>query len=444
MSAQETVSLPGRRLRPELASILALRVWQAGAGLVTTVLAVRFLTPELQGWYYSFASVASLYTLFDLGLSTVLLQVAAHSFVGLRWTAGNRLEGARQTHFRSLLRKSVRWYAIAAIAFLLLLLPGGWLFFGAKAPAGFAWTSCWLVLCVFTAGGLVVLPFLAVLEGSGQIAQVYSVRLTLAVLGSVACWSTLAAGGGLWAVTTMPAMALCVPLLWLAQRHRPLVAIACGAPDETYRWRREVWPLQWRLGVNWLCGYLLTQINIPILFHTQGPVVAGQLGLSLAIVNMLGLVAQSWLLRHVPGMANAAATRDWRHLDRLFSRDFGVTLGVFAAGATAILVLAWLMAPLPVMRRLLPWPQLLGLFVFAFASQFTGGLALHLRSFRREPFVWLTVVGTSITVPAAFYASLHYSSAGLVAVLVTLNCALNLPAAIVIWRRCNMTWRTTA
>jgi O-antigen/teichoic acid export membrane protein len=232
--------------------------------------------------------------------------------------------------------------------------------------------------------------------------------------------------------------------VWLWRDHRPLVAIALDNPGQTYRWRDEIWPLQWRLAINWLCGYLLTQINVPILFHTHGPVVAGQFGLSMTIVNTIGLVSQSWLLRHVPGMAQAAALRDWRLLDRLFWRNFGVTLGVFAAGATGFVGVVWRMADLPVVHRLLPWPQLLALAVFTFTSQFIGGLALHLRSFRREPFVWLSLFGTLITVPAAFFATRHYSSAGLVAVLAAANVALNLPVGIALWHRCNSMWRATA
>lgn len=441
---QQLISSFTVRLRQDLALILALRVWQASAGLVTTVLAVHYLTPELQGWYYSFLSVAALYTLFDLGLSTVLVQVAAHSFVGLRWTNGNALEGSRQTHFRSLLAKSVRWYAIAALAFIGLILPGGWAFFASKTSAEMSWMSCWLVLSLLSAGGLLFLPFLSMVEGSGQIAQVYSVRLATSVLGSLTCWITFASGGGLWAVVTTPAMALCIPLLWLASFHRPLVAMARDTPNKDYRWSEEIWPLQWRLGINWLCGYLLTQINTPLLFHAQGAVVAGQFGLSLTVVNTIGLISQSWILRRVPGMAQAAASRDWRRLDQLFWRDFGVSLGVFVAGATAVIGLVTLFAEYAAVHRLLPWPQLLGLFVFGFISQFIGGLALHLRSFRREPLVWLNLFAALITVPASFYAARHYSSAGVIAVIASVNVIVNLPAGMIIWRRCNSIWRATA
>jgi hypothetical protein len=49
-----------------------------------------------------------------------------------------------------------------------------------------------------------------------------------------------------------------------------------------------------------------------------------------------------------------------------------------------------------------------------------------------------------ITVPAALFATRHYSSAGLVAVLAGVNVALNLPVGIAIWHRCNSIWRATA
>lgn len=432
-----------RRWSPELVSILALRGWQAGAGLVSMLLIVHYLTPQLQGWYYSFLSVASLYTLFDLGLSTALLQLAAHAFIGLRWGRGNHLEGARSARFESLVGKAVRWYAVAALAFLVVLLPGGWCFFLAKASPGIAWAPCWLTLCALTAGGLVVLPFLALLEGSGQIAQVYGVRFATAALGSFACWITLAAGGRLWATTMTPAVALCVPLVWLALRHRPLVALACDAPAAGYRWRDEVWPFQWRLGLDWLCASLLAQSSTPLLFYTQGAVVAGQFGLSVTIVNMIALASQSWLLRRVPSMARAAATRDWRQLDHLFWRDFGITLGTFSFGSAALLGLIRLIGDQPIAQRLLPWPQLVGLVVIALTAQVIGGLAIQLRSFRREPLVWLNLFATSVTLPAALYAARHYSSVGLIAVLASANVALTLPIGIVIWYRCNSRWRTS-
>ncbi|WP_250499867.1 hypothetical protein [Caballeronia sp. GAWG1-5s-s] len=438
-------SLPLRlpALSRDLVLVLSLRLWQAAAGLLTTVLAVHFLSPETQGWYYSFMSVAALYTLFDLGLSVTLVQVAAHGSSGLKWKEDGRVEGETAPWFRALVRSAARWYAGIALLFAVVIVPGGMFFFEQKATPAENWFAPWLTLCGFTAAGLLVTPFLSILEGGGQIAHVYGLRLTLAMCGSISCWVMLASGAGLWATAMVPAMTLLIPLFWLL-RYRPgLLATASASlpATQTFDWRREVWPLQWRLGVSLLCGYLLTQINIPILFQTRGAVVAGQLGLSLTIANTLGLVAQSWVMRRVPLMARAVAERNWVLLDTLFMRDFAASSGIFVLMALCVLGGALLLSHTHFVQRVLPFWQLAGLLLFVFSNQLIGGLAAHLRSHRREPFAAPLTLSAFITVPLLFWAAAHYSSAGLVTVLVLTNVLVNLPIAVFIWRRCNLVWR---
>jgi hypothetical protein len=292
-----------------------------------------------------------------------------------------------------------------------------------------------------TAASLIVTPFLSILEGTGQIGRVYALRLSLAVCGSIACWATLADGGGLWATVMVPAATLLIPLVWLVRYRRGLLRIASHSAGHGFGWRHEVWPLQWRLGVNLLCGYLLTQINIPILFHTQGAVIAGQLGLSLAIVNTLGLVAQSWITRRVPLMARAAAMRDWHTLDHMFKRDFAMSSAIFLTMAIGVVAADLIFADTKYARRVLPFWQLAGLLVFVFSNQLIGVLAAHLRSFRREPFMAALATSTILTLPLIVWAAAHYSSAGLVTVLASVNLLLNLPIAFFIWYRCNRAWR---
>ncbi|WP_158244290.1 hypothetical protein [Trinickia dabaoshanensis] len=433
-----------RTLPRDLLLVLSQRLWQAGAGLVTTVLAVHFLSAELQGWYYSFLSVAALYTLFDLGLSTVLVQVAAHAFAGLRWRADFTVEGEGSDHFRALVGRASRWYVVSAIAFAVLLLPGGLLFFGSKAGAAPHWLAQWIVLCSVTAAGLIFMPFLSVLEGTGRIIEVYAIRLAAAICGSLGAWAMLAAGENLWATAMVPTATLVIPIAWLLAYRRNLIAVAWQTAGREFAWRHEVWPLQWRLAVNWLCGYLLTQINTPVLFHTQGAVVAGQFGLSLTIVNIISLVAQSWLTRRVPAMARAAAQRDWAALDRLFVRDYAVSSAVAVAGAAVTLIAYGLLSHTAYVHRVLPFWELVALLGFMLANLLIGGLSTHLRSYRKEPLMPLIATTTLISTPVLIWAAARYSSAGLVAVLAAINICVNLPVAVVTWRHCNQTWRHEA
>ncbi len=50
-------------MKSALPLILAQRLWQGGAGLITVVIITLTLTHEQQGWYYTFIGVAALYSI---------------------------------------------------------------------------------------------------------------------------------------------------------------------------------------------------------------------------------------------------------------------------------------------------------------------------------------------------------------------------------------------
>jgi hypothetical protein len=173
--------------------VLMQRGWQAASGLLTIVLLTRCMSPQLQGWYYSFLSVAALYTLFDLGLSVVLVQLAAHRFVGLQWGAAGAPVGPRAQSFVQLMRWSMRRYALLALIFAALLIPGGYWFFSLR-DTGIAWLGAWLTLALCTSISIIVLPCLAIVEGSGSVSEAYAIRFAQGVVGAFACWAALLAG----------------------------------------------------------------------------------------------------------------------------------------------------------------------------------------------------------------------------------------------------------
>lgn len=407
--------------------------------MVTLGLVATVFTAEQQGWYYSFLSVAALYTLFDLGLSIVLVQVAAHLFVGTAWSRRGELTGDAVA-FKTLIRWGGRHYLVLAAIFAALLIPGGWYFFSYEAMHAQGvgeWQGAWVALVTATALSMLGIPFLSVIEGSGIVAQANAVRLGQGVAGALGCWVVLLAGGGLWATAAVSALGTVVLWLWLLTKWPSLVSVAREAPGDDSTFSREVWPLYWRVGITWISGYVLTQIYTPILLHFQGGTVAGQMGLSLAIVNMLGLVAQSWVARHVPAMGMAAARKDWLTLDRLFSDDFKLSCLVYGAGVACILaVRVWLGDYLYAERILPPW-LLVGLCIVGFVNHIIGLLAAQLRSFRQEPLVWIALLGAMVTLPCAIFGAKFHGAQGVVLSVVSVQLAMTFPLSCWLWMRSN-------
>src|SRR5476651_192970 len=74
---------------------LLTRVWAVGAGPVTAVAIAARFTPELQGFYYTFATILALRTFVELGLGTVIIQFASHEWSGLALDPSGGIAGDR-------------------------------------------------------------------------------------------------------------------------------------------------------------------------------------------------------------------------------------------------------------------------------------------------------------------------------------------------------------
>ena len=112
--------------------LVAQRSWQAIAGIVTVLLIAFKLNADQQGWYYAFLSVAALYTFFEMGLSSAVLQFAAHRFAKVAWTKGGGVEGANASEFNSFFAQSFKFYLCIAALFFAVALVGGGCFFSSR------------------------------------------------------------------------------------------------------------------------------------------------------------------------------------------------------------------------------------------------------------------------------------------------------------------------
>src|SRR6478752_4610381 len=90
------------------------RVVQGLGSVGSVLLIVHFLTAAEQGYYYALWSLVALQSVFELGFSFVILQVAAHERAHLEFHPDGSITGSEKAYFRlaSLLQRAVRWYSI--------------------------------------------------------------------------------------------------------------------------------------------------------------------------------------------------------------------------------------------------------------------------------------------------------------------------------------------
>jgi len=143
------------------------RGWGLLSGVLTLLLVVRFLTPDEQGYYYTFASLLAMQVLFELGMSYVVMQFASHEMANLFWSDGGVVDGdaKAKTRLRSLLIQVTKLYGVIAILIILVIMPIGWIFFSVNHPQSTVnWQLAWIWLVLAAAVNILFLPLLALIK----------------------------------------------------------------------------------------------------------------------------------------------------------------------------------------------------------------------------------------------------------------------------------------
>ncbi len=123
-------------------------------GPITMALVLRYLTPEIQGYFYAFSGVVAMQVFLEMGFSQNILQFAAHEYAKLRFTDRQTVEGdpVAKSRLISLGRLAFGYYAVAALIFLFAVGIGGHIFLAASSDR-------------FSSGSFKDLPSLAVRLG---------------------------------------------------------------------------------------------------------------------------------------------------------------------------------------------------------------------------------------------------------------------------------------
>lgn len=111
--------------------VLLARGWQVLAGPTSIVLIATHMTPNAQGFYYTFGSLLALQSFVELGFSLVILNVSSHEWAHLRLDDSGSIRGEPEALSRliSLGRLVFRWYAAASAIFILCVSVSGYVFF---------------------------------------------------------------------------------------------------------------------------------------------------------------------------------------------------------------------------------------------------------------------------------------------------------------------------
>lgn len=388
-----------------IAFTVAARVFQGFGGIISVLLVATCLSGVEQGFYYTFASILAIQVFFELGLSGIITQFVAHEKAQLTECDGDLIGDEKyRSRLAHLLLFCVKWYGILAIGILVIISIIGYIFFSHFYPtvdSDVSWKIPWVLLVIGTSINFIISPLSAYIEGLGKVKEIAKIRLIQQIAYSVLTWGGLLAGLHLYVAAMAPfAMIIVFSIYGWRLFGKQLIYIAKQKITEKISYRNEIFPYQWRIALSWISGYFIFQLFNPVLFAIDGPVVAGQMGMTLNILNAIQALSLSWITTKVPKMSSLIALQSYAELDNLFNRTLkqmliiiAFMLVVFVVGVHGLQYFSIKLKDVLISDRLLPIVPMIFMTVALFVNQYIGAIATYLRCHKKEPFLINSIIG---------------------------------------------------
>lgn len=301
-----------------------------GLQIITALFSVffvaKYLSPDEQGYYYTFGSIVAIQVFFELGLTQIITQFVAHEASHLHLGDNCEILGEEKYKSRlsSLLHFCVKWYLVFAGFLLIVLLIIGITFFNKYqvSQEDIIWKLPWILLVIGTVFNLLIAPIIAFIEGLGKVKEIAQLRLVQQFVHPVAIWGGLMIGSKLFVsgIDAILRVFVVAIIIMKSPFYKLLKNIWQFEGNEKVAYMKEIFPYQWRIALSWISGYFIFQLFNPVLFASEGAKIAGQMGMTLAALNGLQALTMSWINTKVPKLSGYIAQQQYSELDTIFQK----------------------------------------------------------------------------------------------------------------------------
>lgn len=379
-------------------------VLSAFIGVFSVFLYATCLTKEEQGYYYTFGSVMAIQVFFELGFTGIMTQYVAHENAHLKWDSdGVSLlgEDIYRSRLSSLLHFCLKWYFVIALLYWLVLQVGGFFFFKEFGNNdSISWLIPWAVLSLVSAWNLFTSPFFSFIKGIGLVSEIAEMGFYSTIVMTCITWVGLLLGFKLYsmALASLASSTFSVFYFYIHGLFYKLKSIWNVRICDRVNYMTEIFPYQWKIALSWISGYFIFNFMNPVIFATVGSVAAGQMGMSVNVLNSIRNFSMSWMSTKIPLISRLIELKDYLQLDRIFKKTIKQELFV----CFAILGFFWLViyalreSQLSINgkvigERFLDYIPLLFMTIPVALQMVTDNFATYLRCHKKEPFLVISI-----------------------------------------------------
>ncbi len=409
------------------------RLWQLIGGLITIAIIAKYFSGETQGIFYIFADLLAIQTLFDLGLTGVLLSLSSREWpAALNTNDRDDASQLARQRLGSLIRQSTRWFVVMAALFAITASVFGMWWLNRPETEAMQWRGPWLVSVVLTALAMCLMPCIGIIEGR-FVVSINVFRLVQAILGNLVVWTVITQGGELWAVAASTGVRLACEsffvLGWFRKRLVDLIRQDPLPADDALDWRSTVRPLQWRIALQSLMGYFATRTYTLIVMDSQSVAAAGRIGMSWAILIAIQAAGLAWLQARLPQIGRLVAQSQITEARRLVRHTAMMIVATMTLGTACLVGLIVILNqyyPQTAMR-LMPLPPTLLFSVSLCLVAMINTWSTYARLFRIDPFVRISLIGSTVLTITAIGLGTRYGAMGIAIAHLGTTALVNVP-----------------
>jgi O-antigen/teichoic acid export membrane protein len=271
----------------------------------------------------------------------------------------------------------------------------------------------WSLLVLATSVNLAHSVKLSYLEACGVLRYVAISRLKANIISTVFLLIALGLGAGLWSICVTPLVNAAWFSFWIynhpsSQPYREERGYpALDSLSIKRIWAADIFPMQWKISLSWISGYLIFQLYTPVIFRHYGSIEAGRVGYTMTILTAILLVSTTFTNALAPRLAALFSSASFSEYNRIFNRSMRYSsIALFLLLSFSVILASISYAyGLPYSDRLLPPIEIAIFAASVFCTGIISCLSIYLRSQQKEP-----LLSNSLATAAAMTISVLVSS----------------------------------
>lgn len=428
-------------------SNFTLRILQVFIQLAVILLIANYFSSVQLGYYYVLNSYAGLSVFFELGITFVVMQTAAHEGASLSkedfYTSNHKVQ-----RLASLFNFALKWFTVTSLLFILFITCTAGFFFSGKAADSVNWKFPLFILTLAISISLFINGLYSFFEGCRFIYEVSVLKITQNLLFIVLFFLFLVNGAGLFAygLSFITSIAITLIILTRLQLFKVIKNIFKHRMNEIrLNWMKDIFPLQWRFALSTISGFFIFQIMNLFTFKYQGAIISGKLGLTLSIVNGLTTVSMVWFGSRAPLLASMVANRRIENFQALFNKT------LLSSILTHLLLAMFFFAfkfyfidnlKLFFANKLLDNVTIAILILNTFINIIIFGIATYCRSNRQEPFLYSSLFGAFINASLSYFILKYFNVQVFCIAFLLTNLLIGIPWAIYLYKKSHSLYTT--